>query len=86
MSAVEERRERPGEAVAGMIASAAIFVSLIGLVHKPVRVIPAALIVAFVAAGIGGRHQRLAAIAVAVASLAWIVGMTIAITTGRPLY
>jgi hypothetical protein len=68
------------------MAAAAIFVSMIGIVHKPVRILPAALLVAFIAAGIGGRHQRLAAVAVAVASLAWVVGMTIAVATGRPLY
>jgi hypothetical protein len=68
------------------MASAAIFVSLIGLAYKPVRLIPAALVIAFVAAGIGGRHRGLAGVAVAVAAVCWVVGLTIAIATGRALY
>jgi hypothetical protein len=68
------------------MAAAAIFVSLIGLAYKPVRLIPAALVVALVAAGMGGRHRALAAWAVAVAAVCWVVGMTIAIATGRALY
>jgi hypothetical protein len=79
-------RDRPAETVAGLMASAAIFVSLIALAYRPVRIIPAALLVAFIAAGIGGRHRRLASIAVAVAAICWVVGLTIAIATSRPLY
>jgi hypothetical protein len=80
------RRDGPAEAVAGLMAAAAIFVSLIGLAYKPVRVIPAALLIAFVAAGIGGRHRALAGWAVAVAAICWVVGLTIAVATGRALY
>ena len=69
-----------------MLAAASLFVSLIALAHKPVRVAPAAILVALLAAGIGGRHARLAGFAVAVGAIAWVVGMTIAIATDRPLY
>jgi hypothetical protein len=84
MSAVP--RDRPAEAVAGLLASAAIFMSMIALAYRPVRIIPAALVVAFIAAGIGGRHRRLASVAVAIAAICWLVGLTIAIATSRPLY
>jgi hypothetical protein len=84
MSAVP--RDRPAEVVAGFLASAAIFMSMIALVYRPVRIIPAALVVAFIAAGIGGRHRRLASVAVAIAAICWVVGLTIAIATNRPLY
>jgi hypothetical protein len=79
-------QDRASETVAGLMASAAIFVSFIGLAYKPVRLIPAALLVALVAAGIGGRHRRLAAGAVGVGVVCWVVGMTIAIATDRALY
>jgi hypothetical protein len=79
-------RDRPADAVAGFLASASIFVSLIALVHRPVRLLPATLLVAFVAAGLGGRHRRLAAVAVAVAAICWVAGLTIAVATNRPLY
>ncbi|MGH3103747.1 MAG: hypothetical protein ACRDN6_06600 [Gaiellaceae bacterium] len=86
MSVPAERRDRPAEAIAGLLASLAVFVSLIGVVHRPVRVIPAAILVALVAVGLGGRHQRLALFAVALAAVCWVAGMTIAIATNRPLY
>jgi hypothetical protein len=86
VSTVPEERSRPSEAVAGFLASIALFVSLIGTVYRPVRLIPGAVIVALIAVGMGGRHQRLAAFALAVAAICWVVGMTIAVATGNPLY
>lgn len=86
MSVLPDERARPSETVAGFLASAALFVSLIGIVYRPVRLIPAATIVALIAVGMGGRHQRLAAFAVAVSAVAWVVGMTIAVVTENPLY
>jgi hypothetical protein len=86
MSVLPDERARPSETVAGFLASAALFVSLIGIAYRPVRLIPAAVIVALVAVAMGGRHQRLAALAVAVSAVAWVVGMTIAVVTENPLY
>ena len=86
MSVPAEDRGGPAEAVAGLMAAAAIFVSLVGVVHRPARVLPAAMLVALVAAGIGGRHQRLAAFAVAVAAACFVAGMTVAVATDRPLF
>lgn len=86
MSTVPEERSRPSESVAGFLAAVALFVSLIGIAYRPVRLIPGAVVVALVAVGMGGRHQRLAAVAVAVAAVAWVVGMTIAVITSNPLY
>jgi hypothetical protein len=83
---VSERRERPAEAVAGFLAAASVAVSLIGLAYKPVRTIPLALVVALVAVGIGGRHQRLASFAVVVGAVAFAVGMTIAVATQSALW
>jgi hypothetical protein len=80
------RRDRPGEVVAGFLASAALFAGLIAVVYKPVRVAPAALVVALIAAGIGGRHQRLAALATAVVTIGWIAGMIVCVATERPLF
>jgi hypothetical protein len=86
VSTVPERHDRPADTVAGFLAALALFVSLIGVVYRPVRVIPAAVVVALVALGIGGRHQRLAAFALAVTAVAWVVGMTVAATTGNDLW
>ena len=79
-------RDRPGETVAGFLAAAAIFAGSLAIVYKPVRLAPAALIVALIAAGIGGRHQRLAAISVGVVTVGWIAGMIVCVITERPLF
>jgi hypothetical protein len=79
-------RERPAEAVAGLLAAAAIFVSLMGVAYRPVRLVPVAILLALIAAGIGGRNARLAAFAVGISALAFSVGMTLAVLTGHPLY
>ena len=86
MSVSPDSRPRPAETVAGLMATLALFVSLIGVVHRPVRVIPATIVVALVAAGIGGRYARLSGLALAVATVSFVVGMAIAAATGRPLW
>lgn len=86
MSFPEAARDRPGEVVAGFLASAALFAGLIAIVYKPVRIAPAALVVALIAAGIGGRHQRLAALATGVVTVGWIAGMIVCVITERPLF
>ena len=86
MNAPVAERERPGESVAGFLAAIALFASFVGLVYRPGRVLPAAIVVALLATGIGGRHQRLAAFAVATGAVAFVAGMTIAIATERPLF
>jgi hypothetical protein len=82
--AVEPRR--PAETVAGIIAAAALFVGLIAIFYRPVRLSPVALVVALIAAGIGGRHARLAAAAVAVISVGWVLGMIYCVVEDEPLW
>jgi hypothetical protein len=78
--------DRAIDAVGGLLAAASLAVSAIAVVQTPVRLAPAAIIVALVAAAIGGRHRGLATVAVGVAAVAWLVGMTIAIAAENPLY
>ena len=86
MSVPRRAGDRPADAVAGFLASAAIFASFVALVYRPVRIGPFTILLALVASGMGGRHARLAAIAVAVATVCWVVGMSIAVWTRNPLY
>jgi hypothetical protein len=79
-------RDRPADAVAGFLAAAAIFISLMGLAYRPVRLVPVAILLALVATGIGGRNERLAQLAVAVGAASFAVGMALAVLTGHPLY
>ena len=82
----ERDGQRPAEAVAGFLSAAAIFVSLMGVAYRPVRLIPVAILLALVSAGIGGRNARLAAFAAGTGGICFALGMTLAILTGHPLY
>jgi len=79
-------RARPAETVAGFLASAAIFVSLIGVAYRPLRLIPLAIVLALVATAIGGRHGRLATIAVYLGALCFAIGLAAAVITGNALW
>jgi hypothetical protein len=86
MSVQARPGDRPAEAVAGVLASAAIFASLIAVAHRPLRVTPFAILISLIAAGIGGRHQRLAAWAVGISGACFIVGTFLAIVTNHPIF
>ena len=79
-------RERPADALAGFLAAAAIFISLMGIAYRPARLVPVAILLALVSAGIGGRNARLAALAVGVGGASFVAGMAVAVLTGHPLY
>jgi hypothetical protein len=83
---IAEDRQRPAEAIAGFLAAASIFVSLMGLAYRPVRLVPVAIVLALVAAAIGGRSARLAAVAAGTGAACFALGLTIAILTGHPLF
>jgi uncharacterized membrane protein len=74
------------ESIAGLLAAIAIFAALFSLAYRPVRIDPFAIVIALIAAGIGGRHSRLASFAVFNAAACFVVGMIIAILTKHPLY
>lgn len=86
MSAQPESRERPADVVAGLLASLAIFASLIGIAYRPVRLIPAALLLALLAASLSGRHLRLAAFAIGIGGACFVIGMAAAVITDHPLF
>jgi hypothetical protein len=86
MSAQPQTRARPGEAIAGLMAALSIFTSLIAVAYRPGRLIPFALLVALLAASVGGRHSRLAGAAIAVGAVCFLVGMAVAVITGHPIY
>jgi hypothetical protein len=52
-----------------------------------VRIAPVAILVALIAVGMAqGRSQKLAAWALVAAGAGWLIGMTVAIATDRPLF
>jgi hypothetical protein len=86
MSAQPESRERPADAIAGLLASLSIFASLAGIAYRPGRLIPSALLLALLAAAMGGRHMRLAAFAIGIGGACFVIGMAAAVITDHPLY
>ncbi|MEK6274982.1 MAG: hypothetical protein AABM30_06530 [Actinomycetota bacterium] len=83
----EDDRQSPAETAAGLLASISLTASAIALVYRPVRLAPFAILVALIAAALASeRHKKLAAAAVAGATLAWLVGMAIAVLLSRPIY
>ena len=86
MSANPVSQSRPAESVAGLLASLSIYFSLIGVAYRPARLIHAALLLALLAVAMGGRHNRLGALALGVGALCFVVGMAVAVITSNPIY
>jgi hypothetical protein len=80
------RRDSPAEAVAGLLAAASIAASAISIAWHPLRLVIAAVLLACIATGIGGRHERLAFYAVVASAFAFFAGMTIAVLTSNPIW
>jgi hypothetical protein len=86
------------DTLSGLMSATAIFLAFLGATDlhltiageniqmRPVRIGVAAVALALVAAGIGGRHRKLAALATGIAAAGWVVGMIIAVVTERPLF
>jgi hypothetical protein len=88
---VEERRdgqvrEPASWTVGGFLAALAIAVGLIALAWYPGRIGPAAMLIALLAAAMGGPHRTLAAAAVAITTVCWIVGMVVAVVFEQPIF
>lgn len=80
------RRQDTIDTVAGLLSSAALFAALIALAYRPARIEPAAIVLALVAARMSDRHRRFAGVAVAVAGVCFVLGMTLAVITNNPLF
>jgi hypothetical protein len=74
------------DTVAGLLAMISIFASALGLVWRPLRVIPFAIVLALIAARMSARQERLVGWAVATAVVCWTAGMAIAVITENPLF
>ena len=86
MSTPAPTRDRPAEVVAGLLASLAIFGSCIALVTHPIRITAFTILLALIAATIGGRHERLAAWALGISGACFIAGTFFAILANKPVF
>jgi hypothetical protein len=86
VSSAPIQRVRTAETLAGFLATASIFVSLTGMAYRPLRLIPFAILLALIAVAIGGRSERLATYAVAIAAFSFATGLAVAVLTSNPLW
>ena len=80
------RRAEVTAVVSGLLSASALFAALLALAYRPARIVPAAIVLALVAARMSDRHRRLASVAVAAAGICFVLGMTFAVITNSPLY
>jgi pilus assembly protein TadC len=80
--------ERPGhrDLVAGFLCAFSLALSGVALTRNPGLLASVAVVVALVALRMSESRQRLAAVAVGVAGVAFFLGMVIAVVTANPLY
>lgn len=86
MSVSELDRHGPAETLAGYLSATAIFLGAAAIAYRPLVLALAAIVLSLTATAIGGRWGRLHAIGVGAATVGFILGMTIAVVTSRPLY
>ena len=84
--AAQPARSRTAETVAGWLAAFSIFASVIAIAWHPLRLVIPAILLALIAAAMGGRTHRLARAAVMISALAFFFGMAIAVAGQRPLW
>ncbi|MFO7572290.1 MAG: hypothetical protein R6W48_06795 [Gaiellaceae bacterium] len=83
MSAAPRRR---ADTVAGFLCAFSLALSGVALVRQPALLAPTAILLALVATRMTEVHRRLAATAVVVSALAFVVGMSIAAWTDVSLF
>jgi hypothetical protein len=90
VSQVESHDAQPprplADPLSGLFAAMALFFSLLALAYHPLPVCVVAFALGLVAVLMSPRHERLAGIALAVAGVCFVAGMTIAIITEKPIW
>ena len=84
---IEGDRAGAAEVVAGFLAALSMTASALALFYRPVRLAPFAILIALIAAAPAkDRNSKLAGAAVAAGTLAWLLGMAIAVILSKPIY
>ena len=86
MTSAQRDSRRSVEAVAGMLAAAALFLGFLGLAYRPFRLAPVAVLLALVATVMSREHQRLIAMAMAVIGVCFVVGAALQVIVRHPLF
>jgi hypothetical protein len=77
---------RPADAIAGLLAAAALFLGLLELAYRPFRLAPVAVILLLVATAMSRDQQRLIRIAFAAVGIGFVAGAALQVLTHHPLY
>ena len=86
MTSTTGDRNRPAEAVAGLLAAGALFLGAFELLYRPFRLAPAAVIMLIIATIMSREQQGLIKVAYAAVGIGFVVGGSIQILTHHPLY
>jgi hypothetical protein len=74
------------EAIAGLLATLAIFAGAFELVYRPFRLAPVAVVLLLIATVMSREQPRLIPIGYAVVGICFILGATLQILTHHPLF
>ena len=77
---------RPSETVAGYLSAIAIFMSVVGVVWHPLRLILPSVAIALIASAMAGPGRRLQLAAVLISAACLFLGLTVAVASSRPLW
>jgi hypothetical protein len=72
--------------LSGLFAAMALFFSLVAIAYHPLTISVAAFLLGLLSVLMSARHERLAGIALGVAGVCFVAGMSIAIVTDKPLW
>ncbi len=86
MSSTTSETWRPTDAIAGLLAAAALFIGFLELVYRPFRLAPVAVILLLVATVMSRRQQRLIALGFAVVGVCFVAGAALQVWTKHPLF
>jgi hypothetical protein len=86
MSTEAPSSSNSADLTAGFLSVLSIVGSALGVVYQPVKILPFAFLIGLIAVGMGSRDNKLPLIAISIGSIAFVAGLTIAVTTNHALY
>ena len=76
----------PAEVISGFLSVLSIVGSALGIVYQPVKLLPFAFLIALIATAMAPRDSKLPLVAIFFGAIAFVVGITVAVTTNHRLY
>jgi hypothetical protein len=86
MSTEAASSSSPAEVTSGFLSVLSIVGSALGIAYQPVKLLPFAFLIALIATVMAPRDSKLPLVAIVFGAVAFVVGLTVAVTTNHPLY